>query len=306
MTPTESPSSETDDIPYHATIAVLGPENSFSHQAGELIRHERQDVQLILQNTMQEIWKLIDTEHVLGLLPRINYSSHSVQGNLDRLFDRAWHIIGEVMLNVRMCLGGVEGTTLEDIREVLSQPTGLDQCYQYLQNNLLDAKLRGVSSTAAAAEEVKQRQDKSVAALASEDAMRSRNLQVLARGISNAELIGEINYTHFVLVERNGDTPPEPDPQKRFQALILTPENRQGIAADIANIFRAGKVDLFTQTEAPIGPMKYRFLYGGENKGTPQDVLDVYARLGELRPLNGRFPLIKHLGSWNTRIWDPS
>ncbi len=110
--------------------------------------------------------------------------------------DSGLFIVGEHFLRVRHCLLGLPGTNRADIRQALSHPQALGQC----RKRLRDWGIAPVqhADTAAAAAQVAEQGDRSVAAIASQLAAEAFGLDVLEAGIEDMDH----NTTRFVLLSR--------------------------------------------------------------------------------------------------------
>jgi prephenate dehydratase len=110
-------------------------------------------------------------------------------------------IVGEHFLRVRHCLLGLPGTSRADIRQALSHPQALGQC----RKRLRDWGIAPIqhADTAAAAAQVAEQGDRSVAAIASQLAGDAFGLDVLEAGIEDMDH----NTTRFVLLSREAVTP---------------------------------------------------------------------------------------------------
>lgn len=102
---------------------------------------------------------------------------------------------GELRINVKLCLMGPSGATLDGIRTVHSHPMALAQCRMFFEcHPWLTPMVH--EDTAGAAEDVRLWNDTTVGAIASEAAASRHQLEIIARGLEdNPE-----NWTRFVVV----------------------------------------------------------------------------------------------------------
>lgn len=105
--------------------------------------------------------------------------------------------VGEMKLPIHLTLMGIEGATLEGVREVLSHGIALQQCTRFFANH---PEIRGVEAhdTAGAARMVAIRRDPSAAALAATWAAEVYGLTVIAERLEDRS----DNVTTFVLLKR--------------------------------------------------------------------------------------------------------
>jgi prephenate dehydratase len=112
------------------------------------------------------------------------------------------HAIAEYYQPVEHHLLAVPGATMADIKTVQSHVQALSQCRLWLRERGLTPVVH--ADTALAAEEVAQKGDKSVAAIASSLAGELYGLTSLAANIADRKN----NTTHFLILSRQEQTPP--------------------------------------------------------------------------------------------------
>ncbi len=106
------------------------------------------------------------------------------------------HIIGEHYQPIQHHLLAIKGATLKDITRVESHVQALAQCRVWLKEHNIRPVIH--ADTAGAAEEVSQRGDKTVAAIASDLAGKIYGLESLATYIAD----GPKNTTRFLILSR--------------------------------------------------------------------------------------------------------
>ncbi len=104
--------------------------------------------------------------------------------------------IGEYYLRIEHQLIGLPGSKLENIRTVLSHPQALAQCRKFINQHNLRPIIG--TDTAGSCPEIMQRQDKTLAAIASELAAHIYGLDILASNIEDSDT----NTTHFLIFAR--------------------------------------------------------------------------------------------------------
>jgi|GEM_PF-4829932 len=293
-----------------SSISVLGPHGAFSEMAANMVLGDRvdvHDVDVQLKSSMHEVRRSV-SENTLGLIPDVNYSTGPEDDNRRALFKKPWRIRAELYMRIVMCLGAQGNLDLSEAAAVHSKDVAIKQCEDYLEQHCPQAHWQNEASTAEAARIVAELDEPNHLALASEGALTKNGLTVLKTGgISNAELNGSANVTRFLLVQDATSEDPELDPDSKYHGLVITPKDRKGVSADVSRAFADNGMNLFAQPEMPIGMLKYRFLYLFERIDSDADVMALLQELDRLlEPANGRYPLIKSLGSWNDRIIDPT
>ncbi|HYC03927.1 MAG TPA: prephenate dehydratase [Azospirillaceae bacterium] len=146
----------------------------------------------------------------LAMLPVENSVAGRVADIHHLLPNGGLHIIGEHYQRVVHCLVAPKGATLQSLRKVHSHIQALSQCRGYLRDRGLAPVTH--ADTAGAAADVAKWNDPTQGAIASELAAEIYGLEVLARGIEDAQH----NTTRFLVMSR------EPRPAARGQGGTVT------------------------------------------------------------------------------------
>ncbi len=141
-----------------------------------------------------------------GIVPVENSVAGSVSEAIDLLMDMPpeVRVVGETYLKVSHCLLGTGEATLQAVKVAISHPQALGQCARFLEEQGIEA--RPSYDTAGAAQEVAERADPSVAAIASEWAGQRYGLKVLRADLQSFRH----NTTRFLVIAREsaeGGTP---------------------------------------------------------------------------------------------------
>src|SRR3989440_4641474 len=132
----------------------------------------------------------------LAMIPIENSVAGRVADIHHLMPDSGLFIIAEHFERVRHHLLGLPGATLDGIRTVRSHVHALGQCRNFIRAHRLTPVVAG--DTAGSAAEIKERGDKSIAAIASELAGQIYGLVSLAENIEDAEH----NTTRFLIMSR--------------------------------------------------------------------------------------------------------
>lgn len=132
----------------------------------------------------------------VALVPVENSLVGPIEGVRDLLGHPELRVVGEEEVAVRLHLLGVEGASLETVRQVASHPAALGQCADWLGRR--SWKEMPVASTAEAARAVAVGGDVTRAAIGSEAAAIWHGLTILARDLQGSDR----NVTRFAIVER--------------------------------------------------------------------------------------------------------
>jgi chorismate mutase / prephenate dehydratase len=219
-----------------------------------------------------------------ALLPIENTTAGSINETYDLLAEGGLTITAEAVSRIEHCLLGLPGSRVEDLRLVLSHPQGILQCQDFLRT-VPWVRFQTEFDTAGAARKVRERNDATVAAIASEAASRMFGLEVLRRGIQSQEG----NYTRFVELARDPVRFPPEAPAKT--SLLLTTSHQPGALAEVLGVFSRRGVNLAKLESRPIpaSPFKYRFYLDLDGNA---DRDPVCAALAEVRPLTAELRVL--------------
>ena len=180
-------------------VGYQGTEGAYSHLAAR--RHfgpRGADVIYRGYDTFQEMLEEVHAGEVdYAVLPIENTTSGSVTAAYDLLSRMDLSLVGEEVQEVDHCLLALEDVPLSRIRRIYSHPVALSQCGRFL-GSLQDCHVEAFTDTAMAARRIRDEQDLSQAAIASEEAARLYGLTIVKRGIQDQPE----NYTRMVIVAR--------------------------------------------------------------------------------------------------------
>jgi chorismate mutase/prephenate dehydratase len=237
-------------------VAYQGVEGSYSHLTAQ--RHYKNQsggVLLTGHETFRSAADAVRDGTVdVALLPIENSTAGSINQTYDLLAEGGLTINAEVVSQVEHCLLAISGTRIEELRVVLSHPQALLQCEQFLRERPW-LKPQAEFDTAGAARKVRESNDRTMAAIASESAGRAFGLEVLARAIQTQQS----NYTRFVEVAREA-SPCPPDVACKT-SLVLVTAHKPGALGEVIVAFARRGVNLTKLESRPIPsrPFEYQF-----------------------------------------------
>jgi len=252
-------------------VAFLGPEATFSHLAA--VKYFGHAAKFMPMPTIEDIFH--DVEHGrirYGIIPVENSIEGSVTSALDSFIKYRVKICGEVNLAIKHNLVNYSGN-IEDIRQVVSHPQPLAQCREWLRKNLPDVPTQNVFSTGTAAQMANH--DHALAAVASDLAIKTYDLQVVARGIEDYRG----NTTRFLLI---GDKSPSRSGRDKT-SLLLSLIDRPGALYHTLNIMADQGVNLTKIESRPVKGEAGKYMFFIDILGHIEDeVIDkTCARLRE-------------------------
>ena len=178
-------------------VAYQGRQGSWSHMAAT--RHfeaRHADADLVGMDTFAAILQAVASGGAdYAVLPIENTIAGSINEAYDLLAAHDLKLVGEEIQDVEHCLLALEDVPLDRIRRIYSQVPALAQCTRFLAS-LDNCQALSWTDTALSALKVKEENDLSQAAIASEAAGEVHGLQVIRRDIAD----NPRNHTRFVVV----------------------------------------------------------------------------------------------------------
>ena len=176
-----------------ARVVFQGAEGAYSQAA--MMQYFGDQINSFHVNTFREAMSAIDEGSAdFAVLPIENSTAGMVSEIYDLLVEFENYIVGEQIIKIEHCLLGVPGSKIEDIKTVYSHPQSLMQSSKYLLNH--DWRQISMQNNAFAARKVAEEGDKTQAAIAGELAGQIYGLEVLEKGVNQAEN----NSTRFIIV----------------------------------------------------------------------------------------------------------
>src|SRR5438105_14270621 len=165
--------------PTRVRVGFQGEPGAFSEEAAGLLLPAATPVP---SRSFRSIFGAVAAGHLeFGLVPLENSQAGSINETYDLLAAGSVRIVGEVLLQVDHALLAPPGTSLGDVRRVLSHPQALAQSEEFLEG--LGVEIVPVYDTAGAAKHVAEQRREGEAAVASRRAAELYGLAVLAESI---------------------------------------------------------------------------------------------------------------------------
>ena len=176
-----------------ARVVFQGAEGAYSQAAMD--KYFGESVNSFHVETFRDAMSAIDEGSAdFAVLPIENSTAGMVSEIYDLLVEFENYIVGEQIIKIEHCLLGLPGTDLSEVKTVYSHPQSLMQSARFLQG--YDWRQNSMQNNAFAEQKVKNDGDKTQVAVASEYAGKIYGLEVLQKGINQAEN----NSTRFIIV----------------------------------------------------------------------------------------------------------
>jgi len=131
------------------TIAYLGPETTFSHQAA--LEKFGSSLRYSAQKTIPDIFTEVSKNRAdYGVVPVENSTEGVVTHTLDMFVESSLKIVAQIILPIQYCLAG--HAHLKDLQRLYAHPQALAQCRVWVQRHLPKVEIFESSSNARAAE----------------------------------------------------------------------------------------------------------------------------------------------------------
>ena len=272
------------------TVGFYGVKGSFSQEALKGYFGEKVDTKAISE--FEDIFLDLRYGKInYGVIPIENSSTGAISEIYDLLNKYNFYIIGEKYLKISQNLIGIKGSTLDGIKEVYSHSQGLEQSMEFLKG-YKHWKLVSFNSTAKSAQLVKERQDKTLAAIASSKAAEIYGLEILQKNVnSNAT-----NTTRFVVIGKEMESTFE----SNKISLVLSTTHKVGSLYNVLKHFAENNINLLKIESRPIvdKPWEYFFYIdfeGNINEKKVETAID-------LIKLNSHY--FKTLGNYKSAMLD--
>jgi prephenate dehydratase len=276
-------------MPSPLRVGFLGPHGTFTEQA-LLSQPDLSNGELVAMATISDVLTATaEGELDVGFVPIENSIEGTVNVTLDTLaFETELLIQQEVVERIQLNLLAAPGSSLAEIKTVMSIPHATAQVRGFLARELPGVETRAANSTAEAARSVGSGAESGLAAVGTSLAAEIYGLEVLATDIEDHPE----NQTRFVSVAREGVRPPSG--HDKTTVVCFQHADRPGSLLGILQEFAARSVNL---TKLESRPTK-------RNLGDYCFIIDFEGHVGEelvadcLRDLKAKLADVKFLGSY--------
>jgi prephenate dehydratase len=224
-----------------------------------------------------------DASH--AVLPVENSLEGSVARVNDLLLENDLTVVGEVIILVKHCLIGHPEAEIEAIRRIYSHPQALGQCRTFLSRYPQWEKVPSYD-TAGSVKIIKERGDRSEAAIASARTANEYGMKILKEGIQNSHL----NYTRFFVIEKAAAINPRGDKT----SIVFATKNFPGALYACLGAFAEHNVNMTKLESRPRRDRAWEYVFYADIDGH----LDEPEVSGAITDLVRRASFVKILGSY--------
>jgi chorismate mutase / prephenate dehydratase len=261
------------------SIAYLGPEATFTHQAA--IRRFGSSLNYVAQKTIADIFTEVSKGRAdYGVVPVENSTEGVVTHTLDMFVDSDLKIVSQIVLPISHCF--VSRFPKEKIEWIYVHPQTLGQCRNWLQRNFPAAQIAETASNAKSAELAKEtffllvdeKKGKQViakrskiptatGAITSELAAEKYELPILERDIQD----NAANATRFLVLGRQCSPPTGKD----RTSLMVSVSDKVGALHEAIAAFRRYKINRTKIESRPSKRKAWEYFFFIDCDGHAQD-----------------------------------
>ncbi len=265
------------------TIAYLGPDGSFSHQAA--FHKFGGSAEFVPVGNFDEVFAEVENGRVsFGVVPVENSIEGSIGNVLDLLSGSSVSVVAEYFERINHFLLSQSGD-INDIKVVASHPQPIAQCRKWLNTNLHVSEYIETSSTTEAAALASGNPE--YAAIASEHAADIYNLKTVQKNIEDNNL----NTTRFFVI---GDKINKPTGEDRTSIVFSLKDCPGALQKALFQPFAFAQINLTKIESRPSKENAWEYRFFVDFKGHKDDEV-IRGLLGEVKT-NCEF--FKVLGSY--------
>ncbi len=263
------------------TIAYLGPEATFTHQAA--IQKFGASLRYAAQKTIADVFSEVSKGRAdYGVVPVENSTEGVVTHTLDMFVESDLKIVAQIILRIRQCL--LSRFRRDQIKKFYVHQQTLAQCRVWLQKNFPEAEIIETSSNARSAEFAAR--EKNSAAIAGVLAAEKYNVPILDHDVQdNSE-----NATRFLVLGRQCSPPTGKD----RTSLMISIAHEVGALHSALSAFRRYKLNMTKIESRPSKRKAWEYFFFVDCDGHMNDrkVANAIAHLGK------ECSFVKVLGSY--------
>jgi chorismate mutase / prephenate dehydratase len=263
------------------SIAYLGPEATFTHQAA--IRRFGSSLNYSPQKTVADVFTEVSKGRAdYGVVPVENSTEGVVTHTLDMFVDSELKIVSQIVLPVQQCL--LSKSPRGGIIRLYAHPQSLAQCRGWIQANLPRVEIVETSSNARSAELAAK--ERKTAALAGTIAAEKYGLRILEKDIQDHPA----NATRFLVLGRQCSPPTGRD----RTSLMISVADKVGALYQALAAFRRYRINLTRIESRPSKRKAWEYFFFIDCDGHALDKKVARA----IQHLGGHCHFVKILGSY--------
>jgi chorismate mutase/prephenate dehydratase len=230
------------------TIAYLGPEATFTHQAA--MKRFGASLKYSAQKTIADVFNEVAHHRAdYGVVPIENSTEGVVTHTLDMFIDSDLKIVAQIVMPIEHCLVG--RIPKSEIEVLHTHPQALAQCRGWIMRNLPHAEVIEASSTTRAAQ--KAADSPHTAAIASALAAETYGLEIIEASLQD----NPDNVTRFFVLGRKC-SPPTPNART---SLMFSLRHEVGALHTALKIFQKHELNLTKIESRPSKRKAWEYIF---------------------------------------------
>ena len=240
-------------------IAYSGVEGAFGYIAAKKLFP---DSEIVAYADFTDAYRAVESGDCdNAVLPIENSYAGDVGAVMDLIFSGSLYINAITDIPVVHNLIACDGATLDTVKNVTSHPQALSQCAEYIKRHGFDEI--ACSNTAVAAKLVAEKNDPTLAAIASAETASIYGLKVLESGINTSRN----NTTRFAVFSRTLNLPERTKKMGENFILVFTVRNEAGALAKTLDIMGAFGFNMKNLRSRPMKELIWNYYFYIEVEG---------------------------------------
>ena len=240
-------------------VTYCGVEGAFAYIAAKRMFPE---AELVPYSDFDAYEAVERGEYDCVVLPLENSAAGEVGTVMDLIFSGDLFVNQVVDLPIEHNLLGTDEATIDSVKTVISHPQALDQCGEYIRAHGFETET--FSNTALAARYVKEQNDATIAAIASDETSEVFGLKIVDKVINDSRT----NTTRFAALSRAQNRPASMSScaEENF-ILVFTVKNEAGALAQTLNIIGAHGFNMRNLRSRPMKDLQWNYFFYIEAEG---------------------------------------
>lgn len=232
-------------------VGYYGEPGSFSNEAQ--VQYFGEEVKACSYTNFEDVFVALKNDEIkYGVVPVENSSTGGITEVHDLLRKYGLYIVGEKIVKINQHLLGVEGTTINDIKEVYSHPQGFKQSDVFFKQHP-NMELITYYSTSKSAKLVAEKNSKVYAAVSGNMAAKMYNLNIIEKNIN----FNSNNYTKFIIIGKELEINKKSD---KISILISIP-HKVGSLYNILKYFSQNNLNMMRIESRPIAEKPWEYFF---------------------------------------------
>ncbi|MCQ2506338.1 MAG: chorismate mutase [Lachnospiraceae bacterium] len=241
-------------------ICYSGVEGAFAYIAAKRMFPSGK---LTAYASFEEAYEAVERgEQDCAILPIENSYAGEVGNVMDLMYNGNLYVNQVLDVDIMQNLLAIDGSSIATIKKVVSHPQALAQCDSYIKKHGFETEV--YSNTAMAAKYVKELNDPTVAAIASDETAAIYGLNILDAGINSQRS----NTTRFASFSRAQNRPLSTGKSDNEHfILVFTVKNEAGALAQTLNIIGAHNFNMKNLRSRPMKNLMWNYFFYIEGEG---------------------------------------